>query len=203
MAFRQSVCAGVCAVVAAGCLGGSEHASTSHRKLPTSVLIVPGASIAGISIGDTRSRVQAVLGPGVVTARTASPGVTGPIVRFRVEYADAGLAVAYSSLASGRTPVVVRVSTRSSRYHTRTGIKVGTSARTVAHLPGIVCDSASSFAGMICSIQGGQGQDAELSLVTPVLSFGILNGRVQDVALIGMFHADGRLAKPNARLADW
>ncbi len=204
MGVRPIVCASLCAVATA-CLGGSGHSSSPHARLPVSQLIVPGSSLAGISTGESRASVEAKLGRGMVKAHTTA---NGKDVGYQVAYPDARLVVDYATLVSSPAPVVVQVTTRSTRYHTRTGIEVGTRVLTVARLPGVVCEPTAStsqtFTHEICNIRGGPGfPSVETSPVTPVLTFGILHGRVHEIALIAMVHADGRLAKPNPRLVDW
>jgi hypothetical protein len=144
----------VASAVLAGC--GSSHRSAAP-ELPKNRLIVPGSSIGPISLDEPRTAVRRALGPG----KRRSRGI--------VQYFGGRLLVDYW-FHDGLTNRVEYLRSTSPGFHTRAGVRVGTS-RSALHVPHGSCS------GGVCSVAANKGPDA------PGTGFGIRAGKIAWIAV--------------------
>jgi hypothetical protein len=136
-------------------------------------LIVVGGSLAGIHAGETRSAAEGVLGCGhlVSVVRHSDAKRLRTVTIERVHYLDAGLTVVYGRAGRSGTTRVMAVFTHSTRYHTASGLRVGSTLSQANRTPGITCTAQLGYE----ACQGGDGYEK------PVTSFTVRNGHVVDV----------------------
>jgi hypothetical protein len=147
--------AGVAVAATLVACGSSHHARSPAP--PQDRLIVPGSSIGPISLGERRTAVTRMLGPGARRSR----GI--------VEYFGGRLLVDYW-FHDVLTSRVEYLKTTWPVFHTRAGVRVG-SDRSALRLPRGACS------GRICSISATKGPDA------PGTGFGIRDGKIAWIAV--------------------
>jgi hypothetical protein len=159
---------------AAGCGRSAQAQPPAGRPDPNTLIDVTGA-IGGIHARETRARVEHMLGHGTLVSAVTRHPSTGAYSLLRVSYPAAGLLVVYVR-DFHRTAVVFGVFTTSPRYHTATGLRVGSSLADARRTPGIRCfDQVQYFA-----CQGGLGYEK------PVTSFTVRDGRVVRVFMVAV-----------------
>ena len=171
------------ALAASACFGGG---SPEPKSTPIPTLIRPSASIGPVTIGESRAKVEALLGRG-------RPEALGKDTRFlsaRIAYPRAGLEISYSK--SALHPIVLWVVTQSPRYHTRSGIGIGSQIDRLAGVVPLTCRG--QFAVRSCDV--GASPHAG-----PAMTFHARNGRVDRISLIAVLSPDGRLSPPDPVLA--
>jgi hypothetical protein len=171
------------AVAASACFDGGS-AETKSTPIPT--LIRPSASIGPVTIGEPRTKVEAVLGRGTAEAL----GEDASFLSARILYSNAGLEVSYSK--SAVHPIVLSVVTQSARYHTRSGIGIGSPINRLAGVVPLTCRG--QFAVRRCDV-GASPQAG------PAMTFGARNGHIDRISLIAVLSSDGRLSPPDPELA--
>ena len=160
-AVRALGAAVLAAVVAAG---PSQAGAARPAPGPRTTLIVPPRSMAGITIGDRRSDVEARLGPG------RRLGMASHVVRVR--YARWGIdEIEYYVSPSGGRAQLLGLVTRDSRYHTRQGIRVGSPLAAVQRAAGMRCY------GTVTDCQQGFAPHG------PGVIYHLVDGRVRIIAL--------------------
>jgi hypothetical protein len=160
--------------VAAGCARSSHAQPPAGRADPNTLIDVTGA-IGGIHARETQARVEHVLGHGTLVSAVTRHPKTGAYSLLRVSYPAAGLLVVYVR-DSHRPAVVFGVFTTSTRYHTASGLRVGSSLADARHTPGIRCYYQVQF----FACQGGLGYEK------PVTSFTVRDGRVVRVFMVAV-----------------
>jgi hypothetical protein len=172
------------AVLATACFGGG---SAEPKSTPIPTLIRPSASIGPVAIGEPRAKVEAVLGRG----RPEPLGEDASFSSAKIRYPNSGLEVNYSKSASH--PIVLWVVTQSSRYHTRSGIGIGSPIDRLAGVVPLTCRG--QFAVRSCDV--GTSPHAG-----PAMTFHARNGHIDRISLIAVFSSDGRLSAPDPALAN-
>src|SRR4051794_7136366 len=129
--------------------------SSSSGADPTNRLVVLGRSMTGIALGEPRASVQKTLGRGTIKSRGFVVYVDG---RLRIDYWFHGRL----------TTRVQSLETRWSGFHTRAGVRVGTTRRALRAL-GVAC------ADRECSLAAGRGPDA------PGTVFALRQGQVSQI----------------------
>ena len=171
------------AALATACFGGG---SAETKSMPIPTLIRPSASIGPVAIGEPRARVEAVLGRG-------APEALGEDTNFlsaRILYSNAGLEVSYSK--SAVHPVVLWVVTQSARYHTRSGVGIGSPIDRLAGVVPLTCRGRTAVRN--CDV--GTSPHAG-----PAMTFHARNGHIDRISLIAVLSSDGRLSPPDPELA--
>jgi hypothetical protein len=137
-------------------------------KLDPNTLIDVTGSIGGVKARESRAQVEHLLGLGkVVSTSSHHQKVGGDYTLTRVLYPSSRLVVLY--VTSGkRSPQVFGVFTTSPRYHTATGLRVGSTLEQASHTPGIHCYAQNGY----FACQGGLGYEK------PITSFTVKDGRV-------------------------
>ena len=151
MIFGTSVLIGV--VLAAALTG----CGSSREALPANRLIVLGRSIGPLSLGERRSAVRRALGPGT------------QVRHGLVSYFGGRLVVNYW-FHDELTRRVTEIETTWDGFHTRSGVRVGTS-REDLHIP------RGSCLGEFCGVAASQGPDA------PGTGFRIRNQKVARISV--------------------
>lgn len=137
-----------------GCaIGDSQHAHRTNA--------ITRGSLAGIHLGDSRSAVESLIGHGHVMKHQAHT--------FRY---DAGLMVSYQTEPDGK-PKVAWVSTTSPRFHTHSGVRVGSGQPAVEALGRMNCAPTTTRRGNCQTLAHGPG-----------LSLDLVNGRVTRIWLV-------------------
>jgi hypothetical protein len=172
------------AVCASACFGGA--GSSERQSMPIPTLIRPSASIGPVTIGESRAKVEVRLGPG----KSEPLGDAASFLSARVRYPAAGLEVSYSKSAT--RPIVLQVATQSSRYHTRSGIRIGSVIDRLGGLVPVTCRGR--FAVRSCDV--GKAPHSG-----PAMNFHARSGRIDRISLIAVFAADGHLSPPDPTLA--
>ena len=176
------------AVAASACFGGG---SAEPKSAPITTLIRPSASIGPVTIGESRTKVEAVLGRG----KPEALGDDASFLSARILYSNAGLEVSYSKsgyFKYASHPIVLWVVTQSSRYHTRSGIGIGSPINHLADVVPLTCRG--QFAVRSCDV--GTSPDAG-----PAMTFRARNGHIDRISLIAVISSDGRLSPPDPELA--
>jgi len=160
------------AALATACFGGG---SAETKSMPIPTLIRPSASIGPVAIGEPRARVEAVLGRG-------APEALGEDTNFlsaRILYSNAGLEVLW-------------VVTQSARYHTRSGVGIGSPIDRLAGVVPLTCRGRTAVRN--CDV--GTSPHAG-----PAMTFHARNGHIDRISLIAVLSSDGRLSPPDPELA--
>ena len=142
-------------------------AGDRQQKVDPNTLIDVRGAIGGIHAGEKRARAERILGRGKVISTTTRHPKSGAYTLTRVAYPASGLVVMYVQ-PSQRPPIVFAISTTSRRYHTESGLRVGSTLAEARKTPGIRCSSQVSY----FACQGGLGYEK------PVTSFTVRNGKV-------------------------
>jgi hypothetical protein len=161
-------------VAVAGCARSSHAQQPAGRRDPNTLIDVTGA-IGGIHARETQARVEHMLGHGTLVSTVTRHPTTGAYSLLRVSYPAAGLLVVYVR-DSHRPAVVFGVFTTSTRYHTASGLRVGSSLADARHTPGIRCYYQVPY----FACQGGLGYEK------PVTSFTVRDGRVVGVFMVAV-----------------
>ncbi len=148
----------VVALVAAGCFGDSGGAGDTKQSE-----LVTTTSLAGVHLGETPARVNSVLGPGRI--------LRSDLQSREARYRD-NVTVYYYSDGIG-TPRVFLVGTTSPRFHTASGVRVGSSLSMVKALGHLDCGTVRSTRVECIPDALGHG-----------LRFDLINGRVIHVWLV-------------------
>ena len=175
-------------VAATACFGGGSAETTST---PIPALIRPSASIGPVTIGESRAKVEALLGRGT----PEPPGEDASFLSARILYSNAGLEVSYSKsgyFKYASHPIVLWVVTQSSRYHTRSGIGIGSPINHLADVVPLTCRG--QLAVRSCEV----GTSPHTG---PAMTFHARNGHIDRISLIAVISSDGRLSPPDPELA--
>ncbi|MGH3430082.1 MAG: hypothetical protein ACRD3Q_17070 [Terriglobales bacterium] len=138
----------------AGCAIGDGHQARRTN-------VITRDSLAGFHLGDSRSAAESILGNGLALEHQAHT--------FR--YA-AGLTISYRTAPDGK-PKVAWVSTTSSRYHTHSGVRVGSDQAAVEALGHMNCGPTTTTRANCQTEAHGPG-----------LSLDLVNGRVTRIWLV-------------------
>ncbi|MCU0306192.1 MAG: hypothetical protein MUE51_00195 [Thermoleophilia bacterium] len=106
----------------------------------TALLIVLGAGIGPVAVGDERAVVESRVGPGVVVARLPPERGGIPLPGERVRYRRAGLVVTFPTPEASSGARVV--ATADPRYRTRRGAGAGTARAALAAAHPVRCRPA-------------------------------------------------------------
>lgn len=155
-------------LLSGACAAGS-WATHPQTVDPHTLIDVRGA-IGGIHAGETRGQAERVLGRGTTISTTIRHPKSGGYTLARVAYPGSGLVVVYSEPAH-RRPIVFGIFTSSRRYHTASGLRVGSTLGHARRTPGVRC--VHQVGEIDC--QGGLGYER------PVTGFTVRHGRVVDV----------------------
>jgi hypothetical protein len=134
-------------------IGESQHAQRTN--------VITRGSLAGIHLGDSRSAVESVFGDGHPSKHHAQTS------RY-----DAGLTVSYRTASDGK-PKVALVWTTSPRFHTHSGVRVGSGQAAVEALGHMNCAPTSTTSGNCQTLAHGPG-----------LSLDLADGRVTRIWLV-------------------
>jgi len=156
-------------VLVSGACAGADHAARPQTVDAQTLIDVRGA-IGGIRAGETRGQAERVLGHGTTISTTTRHPKSGAYTLARVSYPGSGLVVVYSQPAH-RRPIVFGIFTSSRRYHTASGLRVGSTLGQARRTPGVRCFQQSGEV----DCQGGLGYEQ------PVTGFTVRHGRVVDV----------------------
>jgi hypothetical protein len=118
-------------------------------------------SLAGIHLRDSRSAAESILGHGQPIKHQAQT------LRY-----DGGLTVSYSTDPDGK-PEVAWVSTTSPRFHTHSGVRIGSGEAAVEALGHMNCAPTTTTRGNCQTLAHGPG-----------LSLDLVNGRVTEIWLV-------------------
>jgi hypothetical protein len=171
------------AVTTSACFGGG---SPEAKSTPIPTLIRPGASIGPVTIGESRAEVEALLGRGTSEAL----GKDASFLSARILYPRAGLEIGFSK--SALHPIAVWVVTRAPRYHTRSGLGIGSQIDRLAGVVPLTCRD--QLAVRVCDV--GTSPHAG-----PAMTFRARNGHVDRISLIAVLSSDGRLSPADPALA--
>ena len=152
-------------LVSSGCTAGDR--AGGHQTVDPHKLIDVHGAIGGIHAGETRTQAERILGRGTVISTTTRHAKSGAYTLARVAYPASGLVVMYAR-PSHRPPIVFGIFTTSRRYHTKSGLRVGSTLADARRTPGIRCYSQVTYV----ACQGGLGYEK------PVTSFTVRNGKV-------------------------
>ena len=152
-------------LVSSGCAVGDR--SGRDQTVDPHTLIDVRGTIGGIHAGETRPLAERILARGKVISTTTRHPKSGAYRLARVEYSGSGLVVMYAQ-PSHRPPIVFGIFTTSRRYHTESGLRVGSTLADARKTPGIRCSSQVTY----FACQGGLGYEK------PVTSFTVRDGKV-------------------------
>ncbi|MGH3427759.1 MAG: hypothetical protein ACRDQZ_09365 [Mycobacteriales bacterium] len=155
----------VLVVSGTGCAFGSSQPNDATAD-PSTVINVDGV-IGGIHALEKRTEVEHVLGTGAVLSTVIRHPKTGTVTIQRVHYATSRLTVVYDQ-GGGQPQMVYAVFTNSPRYHTSSGLRVGSTLAQARRTPGIHCYYQVKY----FACQGGVGYEK------PIVSFTVRSGKV-------------------------
>lgn len=156
--------------LAAACSSGH---GAGGRPDPNTTIDVTGA-IGGVHAHESRSAVERLLGRGQVLSRVRRPG-SPPYTLIRVRYPASALGVWYDQVKGG-PPRVAAVFTRSPRYRTADGLRVGSALARARREPGLTCAQQTGYV----DCEGGLGYQK------PVTSFMVRGGRIVRIAMFAV-----------------
>ena len=161
------------AIAASACFGGG---SAEPKSTPITTLIRPSASIGPVTIGESRTKVEAVLGRGTTEALgddAASCRREDPLPERRAR----GQLLEVRLFQVRGHPIVLWVVTQSSRYHTRSGIGIGSPINHLADVVPLTCRG--QFAVRSCDV--GTSPHAG-----PAMTFRARDGHIDRISLIAV-----------------
>jgi hypothetical protein len=123
-----------------------------------------------------RTKVEKLLGGGATVPRRRRTSSGREYVLERVAYASSALTILYVQ-PRGKPEVVFGVFTPNPRYHTRDGLRVGSTLSAARHADGIRC---SPQLGTRFACEGGLGFEK------PVSAFYVIDGRVVRFGLVAV-----------------
>jgi hypothetical protein len=132
-----------CLLAQTGCAIGDSHP-------PQRTSVITRSSLAGVHLGDSRSAVESIFGNGHVVKHEAHT--------FRY---DAGLTVSYRTAPDGK-PKVALVWTTSPRFHTASGVRVGSGQLAVEALGHMNCANTTTTQGNCQTLAHGPGLSLDL-----------------------------------------
>jgi hypothetical protein len=173
------------------------HSRQDDRARPTSTgfqakaLVMPSASIGGVTIGERRVEVERLTGEG-------SHVRTNQFGAVYVSYDAYGLDVIYirgvkNNGEISNEPVVVQIRTTSPHFRTRSGIGVGSSLSQLKQVAPTVCYPGKAINAYTCRV--GTRTNSY-----PETFFDLTDRRIVAIRLVAIVASDGGLLPPNPTL---